>query len=106
MWSRTSLSAAQSSNFPPSEMLDDVDRQYFIYSVLLERRELMQVAEHVRFEPATAGGDVDIDVAGKNLVAAAEIKLFQESVPIALRYCQVNMPERYGPAPQRYARLF
>ena len=66
-------------------MLDDVDRQYFIHGVVLERREPVQVAQHVRFEAATACRDIDIDVAGKNLVAAAEIKFFQGSVSNALR---------------------
>lgn len=49
------------------------------------------VAQHIRLESAPALGNVDVDVTGKNLVAAAEIKFFQELSPIPRRYAAENM---------------
>lgn len=61
-------------DFPAPEMLYDVDRKYFVHGVVLERRERVQVAQHVGPLARPGLRDVDVDIAGQDLVATAEVE--------------------------------
>src|SRR5687768_5869009 len=58
-------------------MLDHVHREDLVGGFVLERRELVQVADDVGLLPGARRRDVHVDVAGEDLVAAAQIQFHE-----------------------------
>src|SRR6267143_73723 len=65
-------------DLPAPKMLDDMYRKDFVDAAVLERGQLMQVAEDIGFEPAPARDHVDVDIPRQDLVAASEVKLLHK----------------------------
>src|SRR6185503_5356483 len=94
--------AQHADHFPAPEMLDHMDREHFVGACVLERLEAVQVADHVGLAAGARGRDIHIDIAGQDLVAAAEIELHAHARSPSMCTIRYGRYLRCPPAPFTY----